>query len=110
MNEMLTYLSVFIRFIASVIIAFMVMPKVWEETKVGDGLGRLRRLIFLGITIFLGSNIFVMGTNFGRVIDLLPEDPTIGFLALTNSVQVLILSIILHLIYSYDYGREEPKT
>ncbi len=108
--ELQTYISVFIRFIASMILVFFVLPKVWEETKVGNGLGRLRRIIFLGFIVFLGVNIFVMGANFSRAIHLVDETGTVGIISIINSLGQLILSFVLYIIYNEDYGRNEHKT
>jgi len=106
MIEFITYLSIFIRLISCILLAFLVMPRVWEETKVEDGLGALRKKLFAGFVVFLGINIFVMGANFTRAAHIVPEVETVAVTTLVNAVGQLIISIILVFIYHRDYGRE----
>lgn len=108
--ELLAYISLFLRFISTIIMVFFVLPKVWEETKVGNGLGKLRKKIFMGFIIFLGINIFIMGTNLAREIQLIPYDTTVYFISLVNSMGQLVISIIFYVIYHDDYGKiDKPR-
>lgn len=94
------------RLLALTMLLGNVLPRAWRETHVPNGLGMLRRVIFLGLSILTTINLFTVLINAGRITDILQDDAT-GILAIVNGVAELFMAGALYLIYNHDYGREK---
>lgn len=99
-----TSLGVVLRIVALIVMVVGVLPRSYKESKVPNGLGFLRRLIFFFMCTFTLMNVFVALINIGRVTNLLSDDVT-GIMATINGIGEVFLSIALYLIYHRDYGR-----
>lgn len=104
MLEIQTTIGLLFRIAAALVMIFLVLPRIWREAQVYDGLGRLRKLIFFASVVFSAANILLIGINVGRTSGLIHWNST-GAASVINGASELILSIILYLIYHYDYGR-----
>ena len=98
----LTDIGIFVRGIGLAIMAVGVLPKAHFESKVPNGLGKLRRLIFKGHLIFFLSQLLFILLN---IIRQKSTDINVELLSVANSISFLLIAVILHLIYHMDYGR-----
>ena len=101
-----TAIASIMRVAALVIMTISVLPRVYRESQVPNGIGLLRRLILFAISIFYSTNLVVTIINIMRIFDVVDES-VIGGVALLNGVGELLLVSALYVIYKLDYGREK---
>ncbi len=94
------------RLIALVILYFSVIPRMFKEVRVADGLITLRRQILLGGIVYTITGTLFLTINTLRTIGIFNND-IVGILSLIAGISSLMIAIVLHLIYSRDYGRLE---
>lgn len=101
-----TAIGVFFRVLALAILHGYVLGRAWHESRITDGIGFLRKVIYISLLMFTLTNDVVLLTNLGRVLGLLRED-LIGGISIINGFAQLFLAVALYLIYSREYGNEK---
>lgn len=104
----LNILSLIIRSLGVSILIVGVLPKAFKESKVPNGLGKLRRQIFTGLVIYTVSQTIFLILNYQREM-LGPRDVLADVIAFLASLSLLTIGVVLRLIYHRDYGRVESK-
>jgi len=108
MIDIQTVVGVIFRALAVFLLLGFVLPKSFSETKVSNGLGKMRRGIFYSLLVYSLSQIVLLFINEFRLLGL-AEDSIIGFASMFNSISTLFLTFALVILYSAKYGREVQK-
>jgi len=97
-------IAIIFKILAALLLSFWVLPIMFEESKVGNGLGWLRRVMLLmGVTI-LAVDLFNIVLLLIKLYN--ESNVVVGFMSFTNSVSVLLLSVLLYLIYNKRYYKK----
>lgn len=100
-------LSLVIRFIALVISGFFVIPLMVQQSKVKNGLKKLRYLLLgLGLVIFV-INIITMIYLLQIVVGDIPQKLLNSILQIVNALGHLTMSAIIYMMYHSQYNKEE---
>lgn len=100
--EMSQLVAIHIRIIAECVLLFFVMPRVWAETKVGDGLRRLRFFIFWAMILYVVIGLALIHMNFCNIVGCTSISIT-GKVAIIQAFAFLNINVILWLIYHQKY-------
>lgn len=106
MNELFIFIGIIVRVIGLTIIVVEVMPKMFIEAKVENGLGFLRKSLFIMISLFVLLNIAFTVWNSARLLNY-ADDSLINIIGIANSVNTLIIAIFIYLIYHKKYPGQE---
>lgn len=105
MNDLFIFIGIIIRVIGLTIIVVEVLPKMFTEAKIENGLGFLRKSIFIMISLFVLLNIVFTVWNSARLLHY-TDNSLINIIGLANSVNTLIIAVFIYLIYHRKYPEE----
>jgi len=101
--------SLLLRFAALIISAFFVIPLMIQQSKVQNGLRKLRYLLLiLGAIIFI-INLVTLIYLCQIIIDDIPQRLLNSTLQIMNAVGHLVIALITYMMYHSQYSKEEVK-
>lgn len=106
----ISILTLFIRFISSIILIIYLVPLQIKEAKVTNSLKTLRlQLLLIGLILIINNFLAMYVASHTLFILKENTDITITIIQLARSIFYLILSVIIYLIYISQYSEENKK-
>lgn len=106
MNHILLIIGMALEALSIWVLVSSVLPRALWESRVPNGLGKLRRSIYVGILWYTVLNIWMLLIG---LLYFVGADPifVLGLGGLIFGFKTLLVAVILHYIYALDYGREK---
>jgi hypothetical protein len=93
-----------IRIVAELIMVFLVIPRVWRESRIKDGLFNLRLLILWAIICYFSIGLALIHMNFCNVTGCTSINAT-GKVAIIQAFAFLNVNFVLYMIYHQKYKK-----
>lgn len=96
-------LTIILRVVGILLIGLGVLPRAWKEAQVGNGIGRLRKMIFAGILCYFLINLIVFCFTLMRIVFL--TNDFVPLASFFNGFQSTVMGVILYIIYHSNFGQ-----
>lgn len=102
-------ISAVIRVVSSIIVVFYLLPLQLAQTKVKNGLSKLRWQLLIGGGVIFLTNLISLFFIYDIIVSNTPQKFLNSCLQVVNAVSYLMLSVIAYMIYHQQYTEENRE-